>query len=126
MDLSTIESKLKSGKYQNPIQFHQDVIKIFHNSYLFNSANEDFVKLTAEFQRYYYRISGEVKPPVEKQVSKQPLPPSKSQKKKKKPPTGSREYNDSQPITTEEKKELAIQIHRLAKEHIKGVKSIVF
>ena len=49
MDLSKIESKLKSGKYQNPTQFHQDVIKIFHNSYLFNHTNEDFVKLTAEF-----------------------------------------------------------------------------
>jgi len=36
MDLSTIELKLKGGKYQTPAQFHQDVIKIFHNSYLFN------------------------------------------------------------------------------------------
>jgi len=49
MDLSTIESKLKSGKYQTPSQFHQDIIKIFQNSYSFNSVNEDFIKLTAEF-----------------------------------------------------------------------------
>ncbi len=49
MDLSTIEGKLKGGKYATPAQFHQDVIKIFHNSYLFNEANEDFVKLTNEF-----------------------------------------------------------------------------
>ena len=34
--------------------------------------------------------------------------------------------NDSQPMTLEEKKELAFNIHRLAKEHIKGVRSIVF
>jgi len=49
MDLSTIEAKLKSCKYQNPSQFHNDVIKIFHNSYLFNESNEDFVKITTEF-----------------------------------------------------------------------------
>lgn len=34
--------------------------------------------------------------------------------------------NDSQPMTTEEKKELAFHLHKLAKEHIKGVRSIVF
>ena len=84
------------------------------------------MKITAELQRYYYRISGETKPPVEKQTTKAPVLPSKSQKKKQKPPTGSREVNDSQPITTEQKRELAFQIHRLAKEHIKGVRSIVF
>lgn len=58
MDLSTVESKLKSGKYQNPAQFHSDVTKIFNNSYAFNYINEDFIKLTSEFERYYYRISG--------------------------------------------------------------------
>jgi hypothetical protein len=49
MDFSTIDAKLKGGKYQTPAQFHNDVIKIFYNSYLFNEANEDFVKLTVEF-----------------------------------------------------------------------------
>jgi hypothetical protein len=29
-------------------------------------------------------------------------------------------------MTTEEKRELAFHIHRLAKEHIKGVRNIVF
>lgn len=46
MDFSTIELKLKQGKYQTTLQFHNDVIKIFNNSYLFNGANEDFIKLT--------------------------------------------------------------------------------
>lgn len=58
MDFSTIESKLRSGKYQNPSQFHQDVLKIFHNSYTFNQASEDFIKITVELEKYYYRISG--------------------------------------------------------------------
>lgn len=46
MDLSTVESKLKGGKYQSPAQFHQDIVKIFHNSYTFNEAYEEFIKLT--------------------------------------------------------------------------------
>ena len=58
MDFSTIESKLKQGKYQTAAQFHADVVRIFHNSYLFNGNNEDFVKITTELERYYYRISG--------------------------------------------------------------------
>lgn len=102
------------------------MVKIFNNSYIFNAANEDFIKITSEFERYYYRISGETKPPVDKAVIKAPPQPNKSQKKKKKPNIGSRDMNDSQPMTLEEKKELAFNIHRLAKEHIKGVRSIVF
>jgi|688.fasta_scaffold2074340_1 hypothetical protein len=46
MDLTTIEGKLKFGKYATPQQFHLDVVKIFNNSYLFNAANEDFIKIT--------------------------------------------------------------------------------
>ena len=126
MDLTTIESKLKSGKYQNPAQFHLDVVKIFNNSYLFNGANEDFIKLTNEFERYYSRINGEIKPFIDKTVIKPPIQINKQQKKKKKPAVGSREMSDSLPMTLEEKKELAFNIQRLAKEHIKGVRSIAF
>ena len=104
MDLSTIEAKLKGGKYQNPSQFHSDVVKIFHNSYLFNEVNEDFIKITGELEKYYYRISGETKPPVDKSLIKTAPTQPKSQKKKKKPIPGSREPNDSQPMTLEEKK----------------------
>ncbi len=123
MDLQTIECKLRSGRYTTPLQFHQDVLKIFHNSYLFNAANEDFIKITNEFEKYYYRISGEFKPQPDKTVSK-PLPQPKQKKKKK--PTLSRELNDSQPMSLEEKRELASAIERLAKEHLKGVRTIVF
>jgi bromodomain-containing factor 1 len=38
MDFSTIEVNLKSGYYQTPAQFHQDVMKIFNNSYIFNEG----------------------------------------------------------------------------------------
>ena len=92
MDFSTIELKLKSGKYHTPHQFHLDVIKIFQNSYLFNQANDDFLKITAELERYYYRISGEVKQVIEKPPTVKPQLPTqnKSQKKKKRLPPGSR------------------------------------
>lgn len=49
MDLTTMEKKLKAGKYQTPAQFHSEVVKIIHNSYLFNEINEDFKKITQEF-----------------------------------------------------------------------------
>jgi len=39
MDLQTMDNKLKAGKYQNPAQFHADVVKIISNSYLFNELN---------------------------------------------------------------------------------------
>lgn len=112
MDLQTIEGKLRSGRYSTPQQFHQDVIKIFHNSYLFNAANEDFIKITNEFEKYYYRISGETKPQPDKTA---PKPPPQPKQKKKKKPTLSSQLNDSQPMTLEEKRELAASIERLAK-----------
>ena len=126
MDLLTLQLNTKSGVYSTPGQFHQDVQKIFHNSYLFNATYEEFIKLTHQFEKYYYRISGQAKPVQDKPVVVKSLPPSKQQKKKKKPPQGSRDNFDSQPITTEEKRQLASLIHRLAKEHIKGVRNIVF
>jgi hypothetical protein len=88
MDLSTLERNLKSGMYHTSQQFHQDVVKIFNNSYIFNEAYDEFIKITQDLERYYYRISGEHKPT--NQAARAPLPPSRQQKKKKKPPTGSR------------------------------------
>ena len=58
MDLSTVEEKLREGRYETPAHFHADIIKILNNSYLFNQSNEDFLKVTSEFERYYFRISG--------------------------------------------------------------------
>ena len=50
---------------------------------------------------------------------------SRNQKKKKKQVMGSRDFMEG-PITTEEKLELASNLHRLAKEHTKTVRGIVF
>lgn len=47
MDLQTIEEKLKNGKYTEFTGFEGDVLKIIENSYRFNEANEDFLKITS-------------------------------------------------------------------------------
>ena len=57
MDLATIEDKLRSGKYNDYNGFRGDVLKIIENSYRFNEANEDFLKITSEFESYFHRIS---------------------------------------------------------------------
>ena len=49
MDLSTIEDKLRGGKYSDYSGFRADVLKIIENSYRFNEANEEFLKVTSEF-----------------------------------------------------------------------------
>lgn len=126
MDLSTVSEKLQSGVYETTQQFHADIMKIINNSYLFNGVNEDFLRITSDFEKYYYRISGETKPADKVNPKAPQVLPSKSQKKRKRNQPNSRDNNELQPITTEDKKELAAMIHRLAKEHMKGIRSIVF
>ena len=48
MDFSTVEANLKAGVYQQPQHFHNDIAKIFRNSYLFNASYEEFIKITHE------------------------------------------------------------------------------
>lgn len=104
MDFSTIESKLKGGKYQNNTQFHEDVLKIFNNSYIFNQGTEDFIKVTMELEKYYYRVSGETKPPPDKSLPKLTSTSSSKQQKKKKKPLSGANSSDSMPMTTQEKR----------------------
>ena len=58
MDLTTVEQKLKSAKYAAPQEFYRDINLMIKNSYIFNSANEEFLKLTNDFERYFWRIAG--------------------------------------------------------------------
>lgn len=53
MDLTNIESKLKSEKYNDFLEFQADVLKIIENSYRFNEANEEFLKITSEFENFF-------------------------------------------------------------------------
>jgi hypothetical protein len=36
MDLSTVDKKLKTFKYQTPLEFYDDINRIIKNSYVFN------------------------------------------------------------------------------------------
>lgn len=56
MDLSTIESHLRSGDYHSPNQFYADLDKIWYNSYSYNDKSSRIYKSTVEMERYYKKL----------------------------------------------------------------------
>lgn len=59
MDLKTVENKIKTEKYTDFSQFQLDIMKIIENSYRFNEANEDYLKITSEFENYFTKLASE-------------------------------------------------------------------
>lgn len=57
MDLHTVENKIKTEKYVDFSEFQADVMKIIENSYRFNEANEDYLKITSEFENYFTKLA---------------------------------------------------------------------
>lgn len=63
---------MKSGQYKTPVEFYRDVNLMIKNSYIFNSANEEFIKLTNDFEKYFWRIAGaESKPANDKKLERE-------------------------------------------------------
>lgn len=81
-------------------------MKIIENSYRFNETNEEFLKLTTEFENFFAKIIAD---PQELKSSKN------INKKKKKSSAANRENSELAPVTLLEKKQLALQIRRLGK-----------
>ena len=132
MDLSKIENNLKTGLYATPTQFHADINKIIRNSYTFNQGNIDFIRITEEFEQYYFKIIAEPnldqktvatyqEPPKPSRVPSQTT--SINQVKKNRKPE--KPYSADNPISLAEKKELSINIRKLPREHMKGIVDIV-
>ena len=129
MDLSTIESNMKSGVYNSSTQFHADISKIIKNSYMFNKNNIEFCKLTAEFEKYYQRISAD--PMIRSEMVSFTNKSTFQTKAKKSKPLPKKEHkyrepSESQPVTLAEKKALALDLKRFPKEYLKGVAEIVY
>ena len=59
MDLKTVENKIKTEKYTDFSEFQADIMKIIENSYRFNEANEDYPKITSEFENYFTKLASE-------------------------------------------------------------------
>jgi hypothetical protein len=57
MDLKTVEKKIKSNKYQLKKDLYGDINKLIKNSYIFNKGNDDFIKITEEFEKYFWKIT---------------------------------------------------------------------
>ena len=56
MDLQTIETKLKEGRYLHDSEFEADVRKIISNSYKFNDGNNEYIKPTRLFEKYFEKL----------------------------------------------------------------------
>lgn len=113
MDLQTIQTNIRNKVYSTATQFHSDVKKIINNSYLFNQYNEDFLKLTSQFEKYYLKISAD--PNARAHIFSN-LPNNNKKKKGKK--SAYKSEGTQQAVTLAEKKELALEIRSLPKEHL--------
>lgn len=56
MDLRTIKRKIFNEEYETVQQIYADIELIILNSMIYNELNPDFVRLTKNFQKSYYKI----------------------------------------------------------------------
>ena len=56
MDLSKVDKKLRSGSYMNPMQFANDVRKIWANAILYNPKNNPIHNMAIEIGKYFEKI----------------------------------------------------------------------
>lgn len=132
MDLQTIENKLKLRIYNVATQFHDDISKIFRNSYTFNKDNESFIKITSDFEQYYFKIMSEAKsrrknrgPKSESSINLQKMKSEKlHEKKERKMTTQLHEVRPS--ISIKEKHDLSNNISRLNKNDLCGLAQIIY
>ena len=134
MDLSTIENNLRTNQYMTPTQFHADVSKIIKNSLTFNSANDEFIRITGDFENYYRKITAEPGSELARGYSQTEMGgdgyyskvASLDQKKSRKEPKEIDYSHSSVPvISMAEKKELGVNIKKLPKEDMKGILDII-
>ena len=51
MDLGTVKKNLDQGNYSAPIEFADDVRKIFNNCYTYNPPNHDVVSMARKLHK---------------------------------------------------------------------------
>ena len=131
MDLSTVETNLRTAIYSSSTQFHADINKIIRNSFIFNQGNQQFMKLTGDFEKYYFKIISEPSKiqsiPSESKESLSKVKSTNSVKKKKGQHNNlMKEPAQNQPPSKDEKRQLSSQIRKLSKQDIQGVIDIVY
>ena len=113
MDLSTVEKKLKMGQYVTPLQFQQDVNKIWSNAIRYNPQNNPVYDATRLMMEYFDKIYKEVEdtPFIDygpEQLQKKVVKVEKKVEEiKSKGTGGSNEYPE---MTLDEKKQLTQMI----------------
>ena len=61
MDITTIRTKLREGKYQYVNEVLSDIELIWDNAFIFNAGNESILQCTREISTYYNNKLRELK-----------------------------------------------------------------
>jgi hypothetical protein len=60
MDLSTVEKKLRMNHYSNPVQFANDVRRIWQNAILYNPKTSAIFHMTLSIKEYFEKVFKEI------------------------------------------------------------------
>ena len=135
MDFSKVEKRLRSAFYKTPVEFEEDVRKIWDNATTYNKPNTEIYHMTLEISQFFERILVEEEtvfpvPPTSK------LPVPKTQKRiveydsvdgpfKPSKTTYASKPSTDRPLTYQEKKALSEMIRQLPSESLWEVWKIV-
>jgi Bromodomain/Bromodomain extra-terminal - transcription regulation len=116
VDLSAIERNLKSGYYQNSLQFATDIRRIWLNSFTYNATDSDMFYITLEMATYFEKLFREYDSLL--------FTPGKELKHI---PVDKNEFKDymNKPMTLQQKKILAANLRRLNPQQVKKVFAII-
>ena len=53
MDLGTVKNKMDSRNYVDAEEFHEDVVQIFKNCYIYNPDTHDVVAMARKLESYF-------------------------------------------------------------------------
>jgi len=135
MDFSKVEKRLRSGFYKTPLEFEEDVRKIWDNATTYNKPNTEIYHMTLEISQFFERLLSE-EDTAFSGPSLTKLPPIKPPKKVVDYETVETPYKSSKtthiskqmadrPLTYQEKKGLSEMIRQLPSESLWEVWKIV-
>ena len=130
VDLSTVESRLRAGRYTSAYEFSSDVRRVWSNSFLYNAQGSELYRATVELSAYFESLfrghenllftdRNDAIEELYKQVEalKREIKDIKGTK-----PSGKAH---DRPMTLQEKKVLGQNIRRLQPQHLRGLIALV-
>lgn len=129
MDLSTVESRLFSGKYSSAYEFSSDIRKIWSNAFTYNPPESDVYQASSQLSAYFESLfkgheslilsqKGDAIEGLYKQ-----LEALKKEIKDIREPKASK--SSERPMTLQEKKNLGQNIRALPPQYLRGLINII-